>query len=113
MTGTWGVVSWVSGQVPVGVPVRRRRAGRRIRCAGAGSPAEQQAQGVLGGRPRLGGVGEEALTGTGSQQERLEWQFSVADDRVMDELHAGGVDPDVWAVHRTRNWSLRASWPAA
>src|SRR6266851_7181528 len=62
---------------------------------GAGSPAGQQAQGVLGGRPRLGGVGEEALTGIGSQRERLECQLKVPDDRVVDELHASGVDPDV------------------
>jgi hypothetical protein len=33
----------------------------------AGSPAGQQAQGVLGGRPGLGGIGEEALTGIGGQ----------------------------------------------
>src|SRR6266581_2155875 len=63
---------------------------------GAGSsPAGQQAQGVLGGRPRFGGVGEEALGGVGSQRERLECQLKVPDDRVVDELHAGGVDPDV------------------
>jgi len=62
---------------------------------GAGSPAGQQAQGVLGGRPRLGGVGEEALTGIGGQRERLECQFKVPSDRVVDEFHAGGVDPDV------------------
>ncbi len=41
------------------------------------------------------GVGEEALGGVGSQRERLECQLKVPDDRVVDELHAGGVDPDV------------------
>src|SRR6266568_3577028 len=62
---------------------------------GAGSPAGQQAQGVLGGRPGLGGVGEEALAGIGGQRERLACEVEVTDDRVVDEFHAGGVDPDV------------------
>ena len=89
-------MSWVV--LPVFLPfvlvvaVRARMAvGRR----GAGSPAGQQAQGILGGRPRLGGVGEQALTGIGGQRERLECQLKVPDDRVVEELHAGGVDPDV------------------
>src|SRR4051794_40025834 len=88
-------MSWVV--LPVFLPfvlvvaVRTRMAVVR----GAGSPAGQQAQGVLGGRPGLGGVGQEALTGIGGRRERLECQLKVPDDRVMDELHAGGVDPDV------------------
>src|SRR5437016_5276769 len=69
--------------------------GRMAVVRGADSPAGQQAQGVLGGRRGLGGVGEEALAGIGGQRERLEGQLKVPDDRVVDEFHAGGVDPDV------------------
>ena len=50
------------------VPVLARMAVVR----GAGSPAGQQAQGVLGGRPGFGGVGEEALAGISSEREGLE-----------------------------------------
>ena len=70
-------MSWVV--LPVFVPfvlvvvVRARMAVVR----GAGRPAGQQAQGVLGGRPGLGGVGEQALAGIGSQRERLECQFDI------------------------------------
>src|SRR5258708_27806310 len=84
---------------------------------GAGSPAGQEVQGVLRGRPRLGGVGEQALTGIGSQRERLERQLQVPDDRVMDDLHAGGMDPDVVGPtvpgnHRC-GWTARRSGPTA
>ncbi len=47
------------------------------------------------GRPRLGSVGEEALAGIGSQREGLERQLQVPDDRVVEALHAAGMDPDV------------------
>jgi hypothetical protein len=62
---------------------------------GAGGPAGQQGQGVLCGRAGLGGVGEEALAEIGGQRERLVWQVEVSDDRVVDQLDAGGVDLDV------------------
>ena len=62
---------------------------------GAGSPAGQEAQGVLGGRPRLGGVGEETPARIGGQREGLERQLKVPDDRVVGDFDAGGVDPDV------------------
>jgi hypothetical protein len=52
-------------------------------------------QGVLGGRSGLGGVGEEALAGVGGQGEGLEGQVEVADDGMVEELDAAGVDPDV------------------
>jgi hypothetical protein len=62
---------------------------------GGRGPAGQQAQGVLGGRPWLGGVGEEALAGIGGQREGLKRQLQVPDDRVVEALDAAGVDPDV------------------
>ncbi len=49
----------------------------------------------------------QALAGIGGEREGFERQVEVADDRVVDELHAGGVNPDVWAAHRPRNSSLR------
>src|ERR671911_536106 len=72
--------------------IRRRNvfgtaAGRR--------PTGQQGQGVLRGRARLGGVGNHALAGIAGQRGGLERQVDVADDRVVDELHPGAVDPDV------------------
>jgi hypothetical protein len=62
---------------------------------GGRAPAGQEVQGVLGGRPRLGAVGEEALAGIGSQREGLKGQLQVPDDRVVEALDAGGVEPDV------------------
>lgn len=43
----------------------------------------------------LGGVGEQALARSGGDREGLERELKVPDDRVVDELDAGGVDPDV------------------
>ena len=44
---------------------------------------------------RLGGVGEKALARLARQREGLERQVKVSHDRVVKELDAGGVDPDV------------------
>src|SRR5207247_7838635 len=70
----------------------------------------QQAQGVLGGRPRLGGVGQEALGRIGGQRERLECQLKVPDDRVVDELDAGGVDPDVVGDRKSTRLNSSHEW---
>jgi len=43
----------------------------------------------------LGGVGEKALARIGRKRERLERQLEIPDDRVMEALDAGGMDPDV------------------
>jgi hypothetical protein len=43
----------------------------------------------------LGGVGEQALTRIGGNREGFEREIKIPDDRVVDELDAGGVDPDV------------------
>ena len=43
----------------------------------------------------LGGVGEQALSRFGRDREGFERELKVPDDRVADELDAGGVDPDV------------------
>jgi hypothetical protein len=43
----------------------------------------------------LGGVGEQALAGFGGDREGFEREIKISDDRVVDELDAGGVDPDV------------------
>jgi len=74
-----------------------RVVGRRglLDVVGGRGPAGQQAQGVLGGRPRFGGVGEQALAGIGGQREGLKRQLQVPDDRVVEALGAAGVDPDV------------------
>src|SRR5215218_648486 len=69
--------------------------GSRLEGLSGRGPANEQAQGVLRGRLRLGGVSEEALAGIGGQGEGVVRQVDVADDRVVDELDAGGVDPDV------------------
>ena len=60
---------------------------------GAGGPAGEQAQGVVRGRTGLRGVGEQALGRFGGDREGLEREVKIPDDRVMDELDAGGVDP--------------------
>src|SRR6266545_4433703 len=62
--------------------------------AGAGSAASTAIR-LPRWLPGLGGVGEEALAGIGGQREGLERQLEVPDDRVVEALHAGGVDPDV------------------
>jgi hypothetical protein len=62
--------------------------------------------GVLRGRPRLGGVGEEHLAGIGRPMGRSQGQAEVADDRVADELDAGALDLDVGRPPYT-NSSLR------
>jgi hypothetical protein len=62
---------------------------------GAGGPAGQQGQGVLGGRPGLGGVADEAWAEIRIQGKRLVRQVEVSDDRMVDEFDAGAVDLDV------------------
>jgi hypothetical protein len=47
------------------------------------------------GGPGLGGVGEEALAGIRREWEGFEGQVKVSDDRVVETLYAGGVDPDM------------------
>jgi hypothetical protein len=47
------------------------------------------------GRSGFGGVGEQALAGVGGQGEGLEGQVEVADDGMVEELDAAGVDSDV------------------
>jgi len=61
----------------------------------AGGPAGEQAQCVVRRGIGLGGVGEQALTRIGRDREGLEREIKISDDRVVDELDAGGVDPDV------------------
>jgi hypothetical protein len=41
----------------------------------------------------LAGVGKQALTRIGGDREGLERELKIPDDRVVDELDAGGVDP--------------------
>jgi len=62
---------------------------------GAGGPAGEQAQSVVRGGTGLGGVGEQDLAWFGGDREGFEREVKVPDDRVVDELDAGGVDPDV------------------
>jgi len=45
--------------------------------------------------------------GSAGQWEGLERQVEVADDRVVDELDAGAVDPDVKGGPPDTNSSLR------
>jgi hypothetical protein len=86
--------------VSVSPPERFSRLRVSVEAAGS-KPSVVAAQratrrgGVLRGRPRLGGVGEEHLAGIGHQWERLERQVEVADDQVADELDAGPVNLDV------------------
>jgi hypothetical protein len=47
------------------------------------------------GGTRLGGIGEQALARFGGDREGLERELKVPDDRVVNELDAGGVDPDI------------------
>jgi hypothetical protein len=58
-------------------------------------PTGEQVQGVVRGRPGLGGVGEKALAGVGTQGKGLERQLEVSDYGMVEELDAVGVDPDV------------------
>ena len=75
--------------------VRSRQSTQPARTPAVAAQLASRVQGVLGGRPGLGGVGEEALAEIGSQREGLVRQVEVADDRVVDELDAGGVDLNV------------------
>jgi hypothetical protein len=45
--------------------------------------------------PGSGGVGDEAIAEVGGQGQVLEREVGVADDWVVKELNAGGVDLDV------------------
>jgi hypothetical protein len=118
-SGTASPVSHVgAGLPPSSRPLRFRWVERWIRCAsgvplllrdllvvvvragiavvrGAGGPAGEQAQRVVRGGTGLGGVGEQALARFGGDREGLERELEIPDDRVVDELDAGGVDPDV------------------
>lgn len=85
------VVSTVLPQELLVVVVRARLAAARW----AGGPAGEQAQCVVRGGTGLGGVGEQALARFGGDREGFEREIEIPDDRVVDELDAGGVDPDV------------------
>src|SRR6266571_6784138 len=84
----------VSAVLPRGLLVVVVRAGLAV-VRGAGGPAGEQAQCVVRGGPGLGGVGEQALARFGGDREGLVGEIEVPDDGVVDELDAGGVDPDV------------------
>jgi hypothetical protein len=71
-----------------------RRGLLRRRPCGRG-PAGEHAQGVLRRRRLLRGVGEQALALLAGDREGLVREVEVADDRVVDELDAAGVDADV------------------
>src|SRR6185312_7406505 len=58
-------------------------------------PVAQQRQGVMRGRPGLDRVGKQAETLLSRDREGFEGKVQVPDDRVVDALDAGGVDPDV------------------
>jgi len=58
-------------------------------------PTREQGKGVLAGRARFRGVHDQAKALPRCQREGLERQVEVADDRVMQEFHATGVDADV------------------
>jgi len=47
------------------------------------------------GRPGLDRVGKQAETRLSRNREGFEGKVQVPDDRVVDALDAGGVDPDV------------------
>src|SRR5664280_180095 len=81
-----GAGSWRIGDV--------RRRFVRGRLVQGGCPTGQQVEGVLGWRPRLGGVDEhgEVLAG---QLHCLEGQLEVPDDRVAELLVPGAVEADV------------------
>ena len=67
------------------------RAGLTV-VRGPGDPAGEQAQCVVRGGTGLGGVGEQVLAGFGGDREGLVGELKIPDDRVVDELDAGGVD---------------------
>ena len=50
---------------------------------------------AMGNRARWCRWAEQALARIGGDREGFEREIKVADDRVVDELDAGGVDPDV------------------
>src|SRR5216683_2792620 len=96
----------VSAVLPRGLLVVVVRAGLAV-VRWAGGPAGEQAQCVVRGGTGLGSVGEQALARFGGDREGLVGEIKVPDDRVADELDAGGVDPDVVGGPPDRNWSLR------
>src|SRR5690242_16726266 len=60
-----------------------------------GGPAAQESELVGGGGARLGGVGGQGQARLTRQLERVEGEVEIADDRVVEVLGPGAVQPDV------------------
>lgn len=72
-----------------------------------GSPTGQQVHGLLGRRPRLGGVDRQRQTGIGLQLHPRVGQRHLTDDRMPEGLEAESVVPHVVRVPAATE--LRAS----